>query len=112
MLKKEKPYDFKKELLKVHKEQVRDDSLAPSEDELALIGPIVILLPQDADKVVVHAARDFEDYLFTSMKLSAIVTKEPIAWGMAIQVAYNREIGSASGYMGYSITVNDDGILL
>ena len=59
MLKKEKPYDFKKELLKVHKEQVRDDSLAPSEDELALIGPIVILLPQDADKVVVHAARDF-----------------------------------------------------
>ena len=112
MLKKEKPYDFKKELLKVHKEQVRDDSLAPSEDELALIGPIVILLPQDADKVVVHAARDFEDYLFTSMKLSAIVTKEPIAWGMTIQVAYNREIGSASGYMGYSIRVNDDGILL
>ena len=63
----EKRYDFKRELLNVHKRYRRDFSQVPTENEVELCDGIAIILPENADKQTEAAARDFSEYLFTSM---------------------------------------------
>ena len=111
MLQKEKRYEFKRELLKVHKKGRRDYSLVPGSNEYAVPNILGLVLPQGYDIVAETAAKDFADYLFTSMDISAMVCKEECEIP-AIRMSYNEDIGEGSGYMGYRITVTDDGITL
>ena len=72
----ERNYQFRERLSVVHKPNRRDPSVLPLAGECELSAAYTILLPQDADKVMTHAARDLEDYLFTSMGLSVRVARE------------------------------------
>lgn len=112
MLKKENRYDFKKELLQVHKKDRRDMNFLPCENEFAVDDGIVIVLPEDSDIVVLTAAKDFLDYLFTSMKVSARISNNEDKNFKNIVVSFNEDLGDASGYMGYRINVTDSGITL
>lgn len=112
MLKKENLYDFKKELLDVHKKNVRDKSITPGKDELVIKNATVIVLPQDADKVILHAARDFQEYLMESMNVSSMLSYENVENAVTISVSINKEICEASGYMGYSLDITEKGIKL
>ena len=111
MLQKENRYDFKKELLQIHKKDRRDYSLKPTENEFVVSDGITVVVPEDAEVVVMTAARDFADYLLTSMGVSAMVGRHAICHP-CIELVYNRDIGDASGYMGYRITVVDSGITI
>ena len=46
----------------------------PEADELEVKNGIRIVVDEDAGAVTMTAARDFEDYLFVSMNVSAMVT--------------------------------------
>ena len=101
----EKRYEFKKDLMQIHKPGLRDATLTPAQDEFVFTDGTVILLPADADKVITHAARDFEDFLYTSMGVSVLVSKNPIAGAKTLTIRLNQDIAEAAGYMGYRITV-------
>lgn len=111
MLKKEKRYDFKKELLQVHKKDRRDFSLQLNENEIDLSNGLNIVLPEEYEDVVLTAAWDFADYLLTSMNVPAMVSKKKNSLS-SLELSYNKDLGEASGYMGYRITVSDAGITL
>lgn len=112
MLLKEKRYDFKKELLTVHKKDRRDYALLPNENELVIPNGFIVALPKACDKVVMTAAKDFQDYLFTSMGISAMLSYETHEKSPALTISLNQDIGEASGYMGYRVSVSDSGITL
>ncbi len=109
MLKNEKRYDFKKELLEIHKPDIRDFSLIPNIEEFVFGDIVTIVLPKNSDSVIYTAARDFTDYLFTSMQISSMISKT-VPNNQFIKLSLNKDIEEASGYMGYRISVCDDHI--
>ncbi|MBQ7119576.1 MAG: hypothetical protein IJO09_05120 [Oscillospiraceae bacterium] len=76
MLMQENNYEFKKRLLTVHKEGVRDFALSPTENDYIIHNGFSIVLPKSFGDVISTAASDFLDYLFTSMDISAMLVKE------------------------------------
>ena len=111
MLSKQNNYDFKSELLIVHKKDVRDFSLSANTDEFAFFDRIEIAVKNFDDEVIMTAVRDFEDYLFTSMSISAFIKKGESKTA-TINIALGENLGEAEGYMGYRITTTKDGIEL
>lgn len=106
----EKSFDFKKELLQVHKKDVRDYSLKPQGDEFEFFNGIHIVLPDDYNDVVITAAKDFIDYLFVSMGVSAMLMRTDDVNVPSVRLSLSQDIGEANGYMGYSITTDEKGI--
>ena len=111
MLSKQNNYDFKSELLVVHKKDVRDLTLIAKDDEFAFTDGVEISIKNFDDEVIMTAVRDFEDYLFTSMSVSAFIKKGESKTA-TIQIALGKNLGEAEGYMGYRITTTKDGIEL
>lgn len=103
-------YQFKADLLNVHKKDRRDFSQKPQENEVELKNGLALVVPEDVGDVIMTAARDFVDYLFVSMKISAMITHH--ASGHCIQLCLNQNIEDASGYMGYRISIQEGYILL
>jgi len=104
----ERNYDFCKRLLEVHKKDRRDLSLTPDADEFTFESTVRILMPKDAGIVTTTAAKDFADYLFTSMNVTAYVdiddgTDAP----NTVRLAINTDLGEASERRGHRITVTD-----
>ena len=105
----EKHYDFCKRLLEVHKKDRRDASLLPEENEFFFESPTAILMPPDAGEVTVTAAKDFADYLFTSMNITAYVDYDRgQAAPKCVRLAINRELGEASERRGHRLTVGEE----
>ncbi|MBE6929092.1 MAG: hypothetical protein E7463_02330 [Ruminococcaceae bacterium] len=76
MLKEERRFQFRERLSQVHPTDIRDESIAKAADELLLDDGLIIRLPNDAGDVILTAARDFTDFLFTSMNVSARFAKK------------------------------------
>ena len=104
----ERNYDFCKRLLEVHKKDRRDKALLPNENEFCFESPTAILMPEGAGEIIVTAARDFADYLFTSMNVTAYVDYDR---GQeikgALRLAVNKDLGEASELRGHRLTVGD-----
>lgn len=73
----EKNYEFRKKLLTVHKENIRDTSLTPESNEYEIPEGIVIKLPDKTD-VILTAAQDFADYLVKSMGIGTMISKSTL----------------------------------
>lgn len=107
----QKNYDFRQELMQWHRPHLRCP-YTPGEDEIALDN-CTIRVSEDAGEVLLTAAQDFQDYLFTSMDVSAALSRHTAA-GVTITVgtfaqlgrSWEREAVAAS----YEITVADEGI--
>lgn len=108
MLREERNYDFKTELLFVHKQGVRKEGLLPQKDEFAFADGVKIFVEDSQNRVIMTAVRDFEDYLFTSMDISASIVKKPK--DATVRITLGRDLGEATGYMGYRLTVARDGV--
>ena len=63
-------YDFRKRMLEVHNANVRDYDLLPQTNEVEVTEEWEIVIPENADRVILTAAKDLQDYFFTSMGLS------------------------------------------
>lgn len=65
----ERNYQFRQRMLQVHKPGRRMPGIQPSADQVEITDQWVICVPKDADRVLVNAARDLEDYFSVSMGL-------------------------------------------
>ncbi len=110
MLKKENNYDFRSELRQVHKKDRRDQSEVCRANELELKNGVCIVVPEAEDIIIYTAAKDFADYLLVSMGIGAMVSSCAPSGLQTIKLSISQNIGEANGYMGYSITTDDDGI--
>ncbi len=105
----EKHYDFCNRLLEVHKKNRRDASLVPNADEFFFESPTVILLSPDAGEVATTAAKDFADYLFTSMNVTAYVDYDRgQTVGKCVRLTVNQNLGEASERRGHRLTVDEN----
>ena len=80
-------YQFRERMAVVHQPDRRDTTRLPTAAEITVTGDYLIAIPREADVVVKNAARDLEDYFFTSMGLSLRVVYEDEAAG-APRIAY------------------------
>ena len=104
----EKRYDFKRDLLCVHKNYRRDFSKKKNDGEIELYDGVAIILPKDADKLTENAARDFSEYLYTSMKIGSMITANDGKYAQKIIISVSSDIDEAAfGPMGYCIDVTD-----
>ena len=70
----EQNYDFRTELMQWHRPNLRCD-YTPGADKVSLDNAFTIVIPKDSGEVLVTAAQDFQDYLFTSMDYSAALSR-------------------------------------
>lgn len=66
----EKSYEFRKQLEIVHKPYLRQANIVLEPDELLIEDGWTILVSNQAPELVVNVAKDLQDYLFTSMRVS------------------------------------------
>ncbi|MBR1968998.1 MAG: hypothetical protein IKA17_01435 [Clostridia bacterium] len=76
MLRTEKKYEFRKRLLNIHREDIRDYTAVPTKQDAEIKNGFAVVVPKNCPKVILTAARDLVDYLFTSMKVFATVSEE------------------------------------
>ena len=105
-------YDFRQEMLQWHRPGLRDRSYRPQAGMVNLEDGFSIVIGKDAGEVLTTAAKDLQDYLFTSMECSV-----PVRWvsdlsqipEKAILVATAQQLGRQWPYeavsAAYEITV-------
>ena len=71
----ERPYEFRRRLNCIHRPGRRDADLAPASDEIAIGNGWRISVAPEAGACVLQVARDLQDYLFTSMDVSALLVR-------------------------------------
>ncbi len=76
MLKKERKYEFRERMKRIHPCNIRMIDRVASEDEVQVENGWQILLPENFGEVVFVAARDFQEYLFISMNISVLVSDQ------------------------------------
>lgn len=69
-------YDFRQRLLTMHKTDIRVSDIVCLDNETELLDGISIILPNNVDEVILTAANDLVNYLFTSHNVSAMLTKK------------------------------------
>lgn len=108
----ERPYEFRRRLECVHERGMRDPAAARGPDEFEIRDGFAIVLPPGADDLIVHAARDFEDYLRVSMDVDARVVSKgpPPAGGNALRARIAGGPPAAAKPGGYAIEVGDGGV--
>ncbi len=110
MLQKEQNYEFRKRMLAIHEKDVRDPALLPQADEFVIEDGLYVVVPETASDVILTAGRDFIDYLFTSMGISAMLKKGSApAEAKKITVDLAADTGvdllDAASYKGFRIDV-------
>lgn len=117
MLKYEENYEFRKRMLEIHKKDIYDRSLVQCENEFSLCEGFKIYFSEDSGEVILTAAKDFSDYLFTSMNIPSMLLQreyDGASNSIVISLARKNEIdlGDANSYRGYRIDINEDNIMV
>jgi len=110
MLKPEMQYDFRKEMLEIHKKKLRDNAIMPSADEFEIKDGFSVVIPDDAAEVILTAAKDLTAYLYISMGVSVLLkTGTPTDGDIYIGLAKDTgaALENADGYMGYVCEIGD-----
>ncbi len=81
----ERNFQFRQRLNVVHKPGRRDPSLEPKAGEAVVDQSWRIVVDPQASEYMVGLAKDLQDYLFTSMGVSTLLSPEAIAEGQAPQ---------------------------
>lgn len=111
-MKVEKNFDFRKRMLEVHRRDLRDNTLLPDAQEFEISDNFKIYLHKNADEVALTAAKDFTDYLFTSMGIKATITytdSNSVDEGLLLILSADTtlDLGNANGYRGFRIDVDN-----
>lgn len=105
---KELNYQFRQEMSQVHKPNLRDFEKKPAANQIEIDSSWTVTIPRDSDAVIKNAARDLEDYFFTSMGVSVKVAYEDEAEGKTIAYSTDASLPEYS----YRFAVTDDKITL
>ena len=106
----ERNYEFRRRMSVVHKSGRRDTAKTPAAHEVEITSRFAITVPEDADRVVLHAARDLEDYFFTSMGVSLAVRREGELGDGAPALSYR--VDASLPKDSYRVTVSEDGVAI
>ena len=107
---KEINYQFRQRFSVVHKPDRRDTDKKCPEGFIEVNSEWVITLPDNADAVMINAARDLEDYFFTSMKISVKVMRESEAQKCKKRIIYSSD--SSVKEHSYRFAVAENEIIL
>ena len=111
MLKTEHKHQFRERLAVVHPKNIRDYTVEKADGEFEVKDGAIIALPPDAGEVAVTAARDFCDYLFDSMNISARVARSTAGTiAVTIDESYRkyRSFKAEVSESGVGITAHDE----
>lgn len=109
-MRKEKMYDFQKRLLVVHEPNIRDFNYKVKEKEFIVPDNAVINLVSNSE-VIETAVKDFSDFLKVSMCVSSeIVNKSSGTVNVSLAEDSQIDIGEATGYRGFMIETDENGI--
>ncbi|MDD5597571.1 MAG: hypothetical protein PHV82_06480 [Victivallaceae bacterium] len=120
-MRKERPYEFRKDLDQVHRKDRRDFSVTASGNELTVENGWKILIDAAASELLETTVKDLQDYFFTSMNISVMLCKiEDIAKHAgekkSIVLGTVRELPGFAGKLpaakSYWLQVNKDNIVL
>ena len=75
-LKKEKNYEFRRFLEKVHTPNRRDNTVVCGKNEVEITEGWAILIEENCANVILNVARDLQDYLLVSMNVSVLLKKK------------------------------------
>ncbi|MBQ4110492.1 MAG: hypothetical protein IJC74_06365 [Clostridia bacterium] len=108
----EKNYEFRKRISQVHRENIRNNTLEINDNEYELKDGLVVFLSPECGEVTYTAAKDFCDYLFVSMNVSASVKKgKPVNEDNFIYIKAGEnsaDFGNCAGKSGYRIDVSEN----
>ena len=107
---KEINYQFRQRFSVVHSPNRRDMDKKCPKDLIEVNGKWCITVPENADAVMMNAARDLEDYFFTSMKISIRLVRESESAGYDKKIVYGTD-PSIKEYS-YRFAVSENEILL
>ena len=112
MLKKERNYQFRERMLEVHRKNLRDFTLTAENDEFEINEGILIAIGKDCDIVIETAAKDFNDYLMTSMEIGGAVSrKSDVSGAINVKIADTSvDMTGADSTKGFRIDTSADGI--
>ncbi len=112
MLKKERNYQFRERMLEVHQKNLRNYSIKAEDDEFVINEGIFVAIGKNADIVIETAAKDFLDYLITSMDIgAALTTKENVKGAINVKIADETiDMTCADATKGFRVDVSADGI--
>ena len=110
----EKAYDFRKKLLTVHEENIRDEYRKPLEKEFFFSNDVVISIKANACEVIKTAAEDFVDFLKCSMNISAVISADAKEADLKIFLASeeNMDLDDVDSYRGFMIKTDENGIMI
>ena len=116
MLKHEKNYEFRMRMLDIHEKNIRDKSITKKENEFEIKDGFSICIPKNCGDVTLTAAKDFQDYLFTSMGISALLKygegRDDNTLVIKPDFGAEEDLGEAFGYRGYRIDTDKNGITI
>ena len=109
-MKKEINYVFRKRFSIVHRSDRRDFDKKCPNGFTEVNGDWCITVPDTADEITVNAARDLEDYFFTSMKISLRVVKNSESAEYEKKIVYSTD--SSLKEHSYRFAVSENEIVL
>ncbi len=68
-------YDFRKEMLQIHRENIRDMEYVPEKNQTLIDESWCIGFFKDSNRVILTGVKDLQDYLFTSLNVSLPLKK-------------------------------------
>ena len=107
---KEINYQFRQRFSIVHQPNRRDYEKKAAENQTEVDGSWCITVPVDADVVLMNAARDLEDYFFTSMGISLRLVREDEKDIPKKRIVYS--VDSEIAENSYRFAIQDEQILL
>ena len=107
---KEINYQFRQRFSIVHRSDRRDFDKNCPDGFVEVNGGWCITIPKNADAVLMNAARDLEDYFFTSMKISLRVVREDEAGDYKKKIIYG--VDNSIKEHSYRFKVSENEIVL
>ena len=111
-------YEFRKEMLQIHRPDILNEQYIPKAEEVCIDGWNIVIA-KSADRVLYTGVQDLQDYLLTSLSASVAIRRKTdlsnvdaktivVATCAQLGVEWEGEQIPAS----YRITINDDSIVV
>lgn len=111
-------YDFRKEMLQIHRPDILDPAYVPQKDEICVDGWNIVIA-KNCDRVLLTGVQDLQDYLLTSLSASVAIRRKAnlndlpektilVATCEQMGVQWEGEKIPAS----YRITISEDAIIV
>lgn len=108
-MKIEKNWEFRKRMLCIHEKNIRDYKITADEGSLELKNGFIIDLSATDSEVILTAAKDFQDFMLTSMNVSGMISNMGAEDGNCIRIRIDKTLlDEGKGYMGYKLCVDEE----